>query len=295
MQQFRAYLPALLSAIFWATNFVFAPALVDAIGPIQLTGARWIIALLLLIPLAIVIEKPRLSVILSEWKLHLIQSLLGYAGYALLLYFALTTTSPVTAAVLVALNPAAIAVAARYVLGERISSIGKIGIGISFVGALVVVLGGSGISGGLSFKIGDALLLLATLLWTMYSMIAPKLSTPPVTATATQATMSSIIMLPVMGIDVALGNTGWLELDATTWLGVFWIGLIPSAAAYFLWNMSAETIGATRTGSSINLIPVFTAVLVVLMGGGIGLWQVVGGGLVLLGVSLSGTKPKPRN
>lgn len=294
MQQFRAYLPALFSAIFWATNFVFAPALVAAIGPIQLTGARWIIALLLLIPLALVIEKPQLGLVLSEWKLHLVQSLLGYAGYALLLYYALTTTSPVTAAVLVALNPAAIAVAARYVLGERISTTGKIGIGISFIGALVVVLG-SGVNGDISFKTGDALLLLATVLWTIYSMIAPKLTTPPVTATATQAAISSIIMLPIMGIDVALGNTGWMQLDTTTWLGVFWVGLIPSAAAYFLWNMSAETIGATRTGSSINLIPVFTAILVVLMGGGIGLWQVIGGALVLFGVSLSGSKPKSRN
>ncbi|MFM6981322.1 MAG: DMT family transporter [Microbacteriaceae bacterium] len=294
MQQFRAYLPALFSAIFWATNFVFAPALVAAIGPIQLTGARWIIALLLLIPLALVIEKPQLGLVLSEWKLHLVQSLLGYAGYALLLYYALTTTSPVTAAVLVALNPAAIAVAARYVLGERISITGKIGIGISFIGALVVVLG-SGVNGDISFKTGDALLLLATVLWTIYSMIAPKLTTPPVTATATQAAISSIIMLPIMGIDVALGNTGWMQLDTTTWLGVFWVGLIPSAAAYFLWNMSAETIGATRTGSSINLIPVFTAILVVLMGGGIGLWQVIGGALVLFGVSLSGSKPKSRN
>ncbi len=294
MQQFRAYLPALFSAIFWATNFVFAPALVAAIGPIQLTGARWIIALLLLIPLALIIEKPRLSLVLSEWKLHLVQSLLGYSGYAMLLYFALTTTSPVTAAVLVALNPAAIAVAARYVLGERITTTGKIGIGISFIGALVVVLG-SGVDGDISFKTGDALLLLATVLWTIYSMIAPKLTTPPVTATATQAAISSLIMLPIMGIDIALGNTGWMALDTTTWVGVFWVGLIPSAAAYFLWNMSAETIGATRTGSSINLIPVFTAILVVLMGGGIGLWQVIGGALVLFGVSLSGSKPKSRN
>ncbi|MEY4458425.1 MAG: hypothetical protein RIS25_1018 [Actinomycetota bacterium] len=294
MQQFRAYLPALFSAIFWATNFVFAPALVAAIGPIQLTGARWIIALLLLIPLALIIEKPRLSLVLSEWKLHLVQSLLGYSGYAMLLYFALTTTSPVTAAVLVALNPAAIAVAARYVLGERITTTGKIGIGISFIGALVVVLG-SGVDGDISFKTGDALLLLATVLWTIYSMIAPKLTTPPVTATATQAAISSLIMLPIMGIDIALGNTGWMVLDTTTWVGIFWVGLIPSAAAYFLWNMSAETIGATRTGSSINLIPVFTAILVVLMGGGIGLWQVIGGALVLFGVSLSGSKPKSRN
>ncbi len=294
MQQFRAYLPALFSSIFWATNFVFAPALVAAIGPIQLTGARWVIALLLLIPLALIIEKPRLSLVLSEWKLHLVQSLLGYSGYAMLLYFALTTTSPVTAAVLVALNPAAIAVAARYVLGERITTTGKIGIGISFIGALVVVLG-SGVDGDISFKTGDALLLLATVLWTIYSMIAPKLTTPPVTATATQAAISSIIMLPIMGIDIALGNTGWMALDTTTWVGIFWVGLIPSAAAYFLWNMSAETIGATRTGSSINLIPVFTAILVVLMGGGIGLWQVIGGALVLIGVSLSGSKPKSRN
>ncbi|PTW90593.1 drug/metabolite transporter (DMT)-like permease [Microbacteriaceae bacterium MWH-Ta3] len=286
MQQFRAYLPALLSALFWATNFAFSPAVLDAIGPIQLTGARWIISLVLLVPLAIILEKPTWGGIRAEWKLHIVQSLLGYAGYALLLYYALTTTSPVTAAVLVALNPASIAIAARYVLHERITTRGKIGIGISFIGAVVVVLGG-GVVGQFSFGYGDAMLLMATVLWTVYSMFAPRIQTPPVTATATQAAMSSIIMLPVMGIDVALGNTAWVTMDTMDWIGVLWVGLIPSAAAYFLWNMSAETIGATRTGASINLIPVFTAVIVVLMGGTITLWQIVGGALVLAGVTLS--------
>jgi drug/metabolite transporter (DMT)-like permease len=282
----RLYVPVVFAMAFWATNFAFSPVVLEAIGPIQLTGVRWFIALVILVPLALIMEKANRAVIVGEWKTHVVQALLGYVGYTLLLYYALGVTSPVTAAVLVSLNPATIAIAARFFLHENLSTRTVIGIAISFVGAVIVVLG-SGIAGQFTISYGDVLLLVATVLWTAYSMVSPRIATPPITATAVQAGISGIIMIPVMAIDIALGNGAWLNLDGFDWLGILWIGFIPSAGAYFLWNISSNLIGPTRTGAFLNLIPVFTALIVVAFGGAVTLTQLAGGALVLLGVSFA--------
>jgi hypothetical protein len=291
MRTAQRFLPAILAMAFWATNFVFSPAVLDAVGPIQLTGARWVFSLIALIPIAMFTEKVTRAVIMGEWKIHVIQALLGYVGYTLLLYYALGVTSPVTASVLVALNPAAIALAARFFLHENMSTNSIVGIAISFVGALVVVFGG-GVNGGFSFSYGDVLLLLAMILWTAYSMLAPRVQTPPITATTIQAGISGVIMLPVMALDIAWGNTAWVTMDGFDWVGVLWIGFIPSAGAYFLWNISSNWIGPTRTGAFLNLIPVFTAALVLALGGTVTVAQIVGGALVLLGVSYANRTAK---
>lgn len=286
MRSVRLYVPAVFAMAFWATNFAFAPVVLESIGPIQLTGVRWFIAIVVLVPLAMVMEKATRAVIVSEWKTHVVQALLGYVGYTLLLYYALGVTSPVTAAVLISLNPATIAIAARFVLHENLSTRTVIGIAISFVGAVLVVLG-SGIAGEFTVSYGDVLLLLATVLWTAYSMVSPRIKTPPITATAVQAGISAIIMAPVMVVDIALGNGAWLNLDGFDWLGILWIGFIPSAGAYFLWNISSDLIGPTRTGAFLNLIPVFTALLVIAVGGSVTPTQLAGGALVLLGVTVA--------
>lgn len=286
MRSARLYVPVVFAMAFWATNFAFSPVVLEAIGPIQLTGVRWFIALVILVPLALIMEKANRAVIVGEWKTHVVQALLGYVGYTLLLYYALGVTSPVTAAVLVSLNPATIAIAARFFLHENLSTRTAIGIAISFVGAVIVVLG-SGIAGQFTISYGDVLLLVATVLWTVYSMVSPRIATPPITATAVQAGISGIIMIPVMVIDIALGNGAWMSLDGFDWLGILWIGFIPSAGAYFLWNISANLIGPTRTGAFLNLIPVFTALIVVAFGGAVTLTQLAGGALVLLGVSFA--------
>jgi drug/metabolite transporter (DMT)-like permease len=291
MRSAQRFIPAVLAMAFWATNFAFSPVVLDAVGAIQLTGSRWFIAIIVLIPLALMTEKVTRAVIVGEWKIHVVQALLGYVGYTLLLYYALGVTSPVTASVLVALNPATIAIAARFILHENMSVNTIVGIAISIVGALVVVFGG-GIAGGFAFSYGDVLLLIATVLWTAYSMLAPRVQTPPITATAVQATISGIIMIPFMAIDIAWGNTAWFTMDGFDWLGVLWIGLIPSAGAYFLWNISSDWIGPTRTGAFLNIIPVFTALFVFAFGGSVTPTQVLGGALVLAGVSYANRTAK---
>jgi hypothetical protein len=201
----------------------------------------------------------------------------------------------VTAAVITAVNPALITIAAVIFLRERISRLGILGIVVSFIGVLLVVLlgqnaaptGSSGDASGASGSApgivpGDLLIVGAILLWTTYAIIGRGIKTPPITATAIQVVMSVLILVPVMAV------TGFTATpDASGVFGIIWIMIFPSALAYLLWNVSVEKIGAARTGIFLNVLPVFTALIAVILGATLGLWQVVGGAVVLLGVWLT--------
>lgn len=280
----RRYSPPVLAQLFWASNFVVAAIVVDEFSPLELTFLRWVGALPILLIVAQLIDRPRWRDALREWPRHLLQAALGMVGYTLFLYAALATTSPVTASVISAINPAVIAAAAVIVLGERIMALGVVGIVVSFVGVLIVVLTGQG-GGELAFSSGDLLMLGAITVWTAYVILGRTVRTPPITATAIQAGMSILLLAPVVAI---------VGIDATPsaqgWLGLAWIIVFPSALAYLCWNIAVSTLGPSRTGVFLNLLPVLTALIALLFGEVITIGQVVGGLIVLTGVSLT-TRP----
>jgi len=295
----RRYSPAMFAVLFWASNFVFGALLITQFTAVELTFWRWFGAAPILVGLAIWLERPNWRAALAEWKLHVLQGAVGMVGYTLFLYQALDTTTPVTAAVITAVNPALITIAAVIFLRERISRLGILGIVMSFVGVLLVVLlgqnvattgtsgdapGASGSAPGIAPGIvpGDLLIIGAILLWTTYAIIGRGITTPPITATAIQVVMSVLIMVPILAF------TGFTATpDASGIFGIIWIMIFPSALAYLLWNVSVEKIGAARTGIFLNVLPVFTALIAVILGAALGLWQVVGGAVVLLGVWLT--------
>ena len=278
----------MLAQLFWASNFVVADRVIAEFTPLELTWLRWVGAVPILLVVAWWLEKPRWRDALREWPLHLLQALLGMVAYTLFLYSALESTSPVTASVITALNPAVIAIAAVIVLHERIRRLGVIGILVSFAGVLVVVLTGQGVEGGLGFVPGDLLMIGAISVWTAYVITSRRLSTPPITATTIQAVMSAIMLTPVVLLVGAPGLAA--GPSAAAWWGLAWIIVFPSALAYLFWNIAVGTLGASKTGVFLNLLPVFTAGIALLFGDVITIGQLVGGAIVLSGVYLT-TRP----
>ena len=278
----------MLAQLFWASNFVVADRVIAEFTPLELTWLRWVGAVPILVVVAWWLEKPRWRDALREWPLHLLQALLGMVAYTLFLYSALESTSPVTASVITALNPAVIAIAAVIVLHERIRRLGVIGILVSFAGVLVVVLTGQGVEGGLGFVPGDLLMIGAISVWTAYVITSRRLSTPPITATTIQAVMSAIMLTPVVLLVGAPGLAA--GPSAAAWWGLAWIIVFPSALAYLFWNIAVGTLGASKTGVFLNLLPVFTAGIALLFGDVITIGQLVGGAIVLSGVYLT-TRP----
>src|ERR1700712_2185829 len=161
----KATLALVAAALLWAGNYVVGGAAVHAMDPIALTWFRWLLAALPLLLLAQLIERPRWRSVLAEWPRLLLLAVLGVAGYTLFLYSALEFTTPLSASLINAANPAVMVVLA---LG----------------GGLLVIPDGR-IASLFSTRPneGDLLMVGAIVVWSLYTIAGRSLATPPIAAT----------------------------------------------------------------------------------------------------------------
>lgn len=277
-----ALLSLLGATLFWAGNYVVGAAAVQSIDPLSLVVLRWALALVPLLVIAHLVERPRWRSVLAAWPWLLALSLCGLLGYNLLLYFALEHTGPFNASLINAFNPALISLAAAVFLRERLAPLSLAGIVAALAGVLVVISGGDvGRLLTAGFGTGELLMTGAIVAWTAYTVtgrLAPKV--PPVTATAVQAAVAVAVLAPVRLA------TGGLALPATSsgLASLLFIAIFPSVLSYLLWNRALAVLPAGGAGVFLNLITVFTAVLTVVAGQVPTTAQLVGGAIVIGGV-----------
>lgn len=285
MNKYRVFLLLIICNLFWAGNYVFGKYVVSEMTPLWITFSRWIVAVLLLLPIAYFIEKPKWNTISKQWFSLVIMGALGVIGYNLALYSALHYTSSTNAALINSLNPGVIVLFSVFLLRERISWVQVLGIVVSLVGVLVVLTGGDlGRILQTKYNRGDLIMIIAILVWTLYSILGKRLTAiPPITATAVSALFSTLIMAPFAineGINIA-------KISPVAVTGIIYMIIFPSVCSFVFWNMSVREIGASRAGIFLNFIPVFTAIISCILGEKITAAQVCGGLLVFIGVYLT--------
>lgn len=274
-----------LANLFWAGNYLFGKYVIAEISPLWLTFIRWSVAFLFLLPISYFLERPRYGEIMKQFWLPLsIAGILGIIGYNLLLYGALEYTSPMNAAIVNALNPAIIVIMSYFLLKERMTFINVIGFVISLVGVLFILT-----NGHLqwifqtSYNRGDLMMLIAGVVWALYSIIGKKLAVPPITATTCSVFFSIILLFPFLFLQpIPLAG-----LSGKGWIGISYICLFPSVFSFLFWNMAVKKVGPSYAGIYLNLIAVFTALFTFLLGGKISASQLIGGAFVLIGVYLA--------
>lgn len=274
---------ALIAAnLFWAGNFIVGESAVQSFDPLTLVLLRWAIALVPLVLLAQVIEKPDWRRILAAWRWILVSSGLGIAGYTLLLYYALQHTDAFNAALINAVNPALIAIGAAVFLRERLTPLAVAGIVAALTGVLVILCAGDlGRLLTVGFGWGELLMLGAVITWAAYSIvgrIAPK--TPPIATTAAQVCVAVAVLTPLSFL------TGGPHIPAepeALWSLAF-IAIFPSVGSYVLWNYALSVLPASGAGVFLNLITVFVALFTILVGDPVSPAQIIGGSIVIAGV-----------
>ncbi len=285
----KAVVALVLATLMWAGNYVVGGIAVRSMTPVELTWFRWLLAAAPLVVLAHLIERPRWRAVLAEWPSLLVLALLGVAGYTLLLYSALQFTTPLSASLINAANPAVMAVLAAILLRERIGWRGAAGLLLGLVGVILVITDGAlatAFSTGLNP--GDLLMVGAILVWSLYTILGRALTAPPIAATAVQAVLTVVLLAPVA---LATGAR-WPESGDSV-AALLFIAVFPSIGAYALWNLALTRMPPGRAGLFLNLITVFTVIISVAMGSLLTGTDVVGGLLVFAGVGLSSLRRRP--
>ncbi len=287
----RAYVFLVLSALFWAGNFVFAEAAVRELSPLMLTFYRWAFSAPALVILAILMERPVWRRALVQWRFHVLQSMLGIVFASFLCYEGLKLTSAINASLIQSINPATIVLFAAIMFRKPPSARTWLGLILSLVGVTIVLAGPDlALLSPAALNAGVLLMLGTVLCWTLYSVLARYDQSPPVTSTAIQSSIAALVMLPfaaAAGFTAPASTAGYLQLA--------YIVIFPSVLALILWNLAVRDIGPTQASVYLNLMPIATVALAVAFGGRLELPQVIGGCLVLGGVLVTSRAPINRD
>jgi len=286
IQAVKASLYLILATLFWSGNFVVGQAAVASMTPMDLTFWRWTLAALPLLALAHFVEKPDWRSVLRRWPVLLLLSVLGMSGYTLLLYGALGYTSAMNASLITAANPALIVVMAIFLLGERTTRLGWLGIGLGLLGVLLVLTRGElQRVFSLAINTGELMMIGAIVVWGSYTIIARRLDIPAIAATAVQVAMATVTLAPfALAMHVQFPDT-----PAEGW-SLAYIAVFPSLGAYLFWNLALKTTPPGTAGNYLNLMVVFTAIITVALGSPLTIVQIAGGIMVVAGVLLTGLK-----
>ncbi|MFJ8236252.1 DMT family transporter [Ureibacillus sp. NPDC094379] len=284
--KYGAYISLLLCNFFWSTNIVLGQFLITALPLIWLTFLRWTFAIVVLILLARFFEKVDYwQVIKNSWLKLASMGLLGVVLFNLLTYISLQYTSPTNVGLISALSPTCIMFFSAFLLKEKLSTIQASGFIISFFGVVFILTSGNPLQLiHTKYNFGDFLMIIVVLCWTFYSIIGRKLlSVAPITTTALSAFFGLILMLPyALVTPIHFSKISFVEI-----VSILYIGIFASAFSFVLWNKSVHVVGVGKASISMNLVPVITASIVILLGEKITNAQIWGGIIVLLGVLLT--------
>ena len=281
-------LGVLSAVIFWGVSFVATKAAVREISPAALIFARAGLGSMVLAAI-LVARGRRLSIPRESLPVLAAMGFVGVAFHQMLQAYALTLTSAVHAGWLIGLTPIWSAALAAALLGERLGARKIAGLAIGFFGAVVVITRGR-LGGGLlalPSTRGDLLILASTLNWAIYSVTGRGTlrRLGPERATTAAMFLGWILLAPVFA-----AGAGWRELfrlSPSGWVAVVFLGVCCSGLGYLFWFGALHRMEASEVASFLHLEPVVTlAAAVAFLGEGVSAMTVLGGILVLAGVSM---------
>jgi drug/metabolite transporter (DMT)-like permease len=292
--KYQAFLFLLLCNLLWAGNFIFGKFVINEFSPLWITFLRWIIAVVFLLPVAAVYEKLNYAtlkkIIKESWLTLTCMGIVGGILFNVFTYSALRYTSPTNGTLVFSLTPAITMIFSFLLWKEKVSIMQVAGLSISFLGVATLLTGGNILQlFHMEYNRGDLLMIGADICWMIYAFLCKKSeAVPPITAVALSSLVAVFIMIPFL----IMQPLDFHQVTAVGVYGVLYIGVFASVCAFILWNFSVRKVGAGTANLTINLIPVYTAIITVVMGEEISAIQLWGGAMVVIGLLLTSQKQK---
>ncbi len=252
-------------ALLWGGNAVAGKLAVGHVSPMLLTSLRWFFACVFIAPLAWRDGLREWSIIRQHWLTLFLLAALGFTAFNALFYWALNYTSAINVTIEQSAMPLVVFFGNFILFGLRPVKLQLIGFSLTLIGVLITVAHGD-ISSLLNLDLnrGDALMLLATLLYGGYT-VALKFR-PPLhwrSMIMVLAFFAFISSLPFSAYEYSAGYA--IMPDARGFGVVLYIAIFPSLIAQSLYMRGVDLIGGNRANLFINLVPVFGSILAVVI------------------------------
>lgn len=258
----------------WGSSFVIIHGLVERIPPIDFLGVRFAIAgaLIGIIRWHALRQVPRFV-----WSRAIILGMIfALAQYAQTVGLAHTNASIAgfITGMYVVLTPVVLLVAFRV----RVPAITWLAIAVATLGMAVLKLD------AWSAGFGEAITLLAALLYAIHIVLLGQWSTP---SNQVELTTIQMMTLGVVFFIGALPGGIVMPEGALEWSQMVYMALVAGLLALAVQTWAQSRISAAKTAIILTGEPVFAAVFAVLFGGELLTGRMVGGGLLIVGAMLA--------
>ncbi len=297
----RLVLLLTLPPLLWAGNAVVGRLMVGTVPPLALNAIRWLLAGLLLAPLARGLFA-NFQDVLTRWRFFALLGLLGMGSYNALQYQALHSSSPLNVTLIAASMPVWMLAVGALGFGVRPTRRQLLGAVLSLSGVAVVIARGEPAAlARVHFVAGDLLMLVAVFCWSIYSWM---LALPPPSMQPPQRpgwNWAELLMAQILfGAPLAAGMAGlehWIAAPPPiVWgsglaLALAYVAIGASLIAYRSWGIAVAEAGPALASFFSNLAPVFAGLMsAALLGEGPQPFHGLAFALIVAGIAVSSGK-----
>ena len=292
-KKYLAYTLLVLASLCWSGNFIVGKfATLFEIPPLTLNTFRWISVWLILIPFTYKEIYKNLAYIKKNFLAIGFMGVITISTFNSVVYFALNYTQVINAVLVLAIIPAVTIVLSSLMKVEKTNIFQIFGLILSIIGV------GSIISNGdvqrivsLSFNNGDLWMLVCVLSWALYSTLLKKnkFKLSQFSLIQIMVSVGVIFLIPQYFYEQSIGLE--LNFNKAFFLILFYVVVFPAIVAYYCWQKGVEIIGPNRATMFIQLMPLFSAVMaIIIFKEKFELYHFVGATFIVSGIYLSNKK-----
>jgi len=260
----------LVPPLLWAGNAIVGRLVHELIPPLTLNFLRWLLAFVLLMPIAHQVLH-RASPLWAHWKRYALLGFLGVGCYNSFQYMALQTSTPINVTLVASSTPVFMLGIGALFFKQAIRKRQLVGTVLSIAGVLLVLCRGDWHAlMQVQLVLGDVFVLIATACWAWYSWLLAQTTEPNEIrhnwAYLLMAQMAFGLVWSGLftSAEWSSGHEVHLVWGWPLAAALLYVAVGPSLLAYRCWGLGVQQVGPSMAGFFANLTPVFAATLSVL-------------------------------
>ena len=292
-KNYIAYTLLILATFFWSGNFIVGKfATLFEVPPLTLNFLRWVMVWFILIPFTYKEILKKRNYIIDNCLMISFMGIITISTFNSVVYFALNFTQVINAVLMLAAIPAVVIILSSIMNIERANIYQLIGLILSIIG-VGTIISNADIQKiiSLNFNKGDLWMLVCVLSWSLYSTLLKKkkFDLSQFTFIQLMVTVGLIFLVPQFFYEQSLGLE--LKINKAFIIILFYVVLFPAIAAYYCWQKAIELIGPNRSAMFIQLMPLFSACMaIIIFKEKFQLFHFIGASFIISGIYLSNRK-----
>ncbi len=290
-----AYLILILTTIFWSGNFIVGKAASTyEIPPFSLNFYRWFFAGLILLPFTFKELTGKKKYIFNNIGFFTVLGITSITIFNSIVYYSLYYTQVISGILMISTIPVWIIFISSILNIERTNIFQIIGVIFSLTGVIFIITKADlEIIKNLDFNKGDLSMVVAMFSWAIYSALlkSKKYEISQFALLQVVIIMGLIFLTPIYLIEMYLGNV--IVLGIPFVLTLTYVVFFPGLASFIFWIKGISLIGANRAGVFLHLMPIFGAIMAMLIfDEKFMYYHIFGAIFIIAGITLSNKKRK---